>query len=185
VTFVARSLHGRTPRRRIKAVLSVGIATALVVVGLVVGASAASAAQATVDLGTAGSFAVLAGSTVTNTGPTVITDGDLGVSPGTSVTGFPPGDVPDGTIYTAGAVPAQAQNRSHHRLPRRGGRTLNEQRHGYGSRWHDVGGRRLHGVQFDGAQRNAHPYWVRQLGVHFPGGQHARHRILRARHRLC
>ena len=41
-------------------------------------------------LGTAGSFAVLAGTTVTNTGPSWIT-GQLGVAPGSAVTGFPPG----------------------------------------------------------------------------------------------
>jgi len=60
------------------------------------------------DLGQANSFGVLAGSAVTNTGPTVIV-GDLGVSPDTSVTGFPPGIV-IGAIHSADAVAGGAQS---------------------------------------------------------------------------
>ena len=46
--------------------------------------------QLPVVLASAANFAVLAGSTVTSTGLSKVT-GDLGVSPGTAVTGFPPG----------------------------------------------------------------------------------------------
>ena len=52
----------------------------------------------TIDLSCAANFAILAGSTVTNTGPTLIVNGDLGLSPGSAVTGFPPGTVVGGSI---------------------------------------------------------------------------------------
>lgn len=46
------------------------------------------AAATPIDLGTAGGFAVLAGSTITNTGATVINGGNVGVTPGNAITGF-------------------------------------------------------------------------------------------------
>jgi len=77
-------------------------------VALALLASDALAAQPPVGLGTANPFAVLAGSTVTNTGPSTI-NGNLGVSPGSAVTGFPPGTV-NGTIEKANGVASQAQS---------------------------------------------------------------------------
>ena len=66
-------------------------------------------AAAQISLGTAQNFGVLGGSTVTNTGATTVT-GDVGVSPGTAVTGFPPGLVVGGSIHNNDAVAVQAQS---------------------------------------------------------------------------
>jgi hypothetical protein len=68
--------------------------------------SAATGNPASVALGAAGAFAVLAGSTVTSTGATGLT-GDLGVSPGTAVTGFPPGTL-TGATHAGDATAATA-----------------------------------------------------------------------------
>ena len=52
--------------------------------------AAAATTQPTVVLASSADYAVLAGSTISNTGTTQVT-GDMGLSPGPSVTGFPPG----------------------------------------------------------------------------------------------
>ena len=71
-------------------------------------ASAGTAnAQAPVALGEAHGFAVLASAAVSNAGPTVV-NGDLGISPGTSLSGFPPGIV-NRTIHTTGSAAPHAQ----------------------------------------------------------------------------
>ena len=79
---------------------------ALLLAGIV--ALAATGAEAGIaPLGTAGSFAVLGGATVTNTGSSTIS-GNVGVTPGAAVTGFPPGHVTGGTIHSNDAVAIQA-----------------------------------------------------------------------------
>jgi hypothetical protein len=85
----------------------VALVSALVVLAF---AAVPIAAQASaVGLGTAQPFVVLSGAGVTNTGPSVL-NGDLGVSPGTSLSGFGLPAVVNGATHDNDAVAAQAQS---------------------------------------------------------------------------
>jgi type VI secretion system secreted protein VgrG len=85
------------------------LATTLLVMASFV-SSAHGAIVPTVNLGTVTQFSILAGTTVTNTGPTTVQH-DLGVSPGSAVVGFPPGTVtPPAAMHITDGVALQAQN---------------------------------------------------------------------------
>ncbi|MFF1876617.1 ice-binding family protein [Leifsonia sp. NPDC058230] len=92
-------------------IVTAGLLTAI---GLFAGSQSAQAAttiDGPVGLGTAASYGALAASELTNTGPTVVT-GDIGVSPGSSVTGFTgaPNGSFTGTLHQTDAAAAQAQS---------------------------------------------------------------------------
>ncbi|NNN09988.1 MAG: DUF3494 domain-containing protein, partial [Acidimicrobiaceae bacterium] len=90
---------------RIGGVLAISFSTLAAFVWAV---PSAGAATTNVNLGTASTFAVLAGSAITNTGSSVIT-GDIGLSPGTAITGFPPGIQSSGVTHTTDASALSAQ----------------------------------------------------------------------------
>src|SRR5579862_3907568 len=101
--FGARS---RSLRWGSVALLFAGTAITTVILSVAIEAPMASASPTGVGLGKATPFAVLGATEVTNTGASVIS-GDLGVSPGSSVTGTP--HVINGSIFAATAVAATAQ----------------------------------------------------------------------------
>jgi hypothetical protein len=99
----------RDPRRlvnirRSTSMFAIGVVSAVSLVGFA-GSSAYGAAS--INLGSATPDAVVAGTTITNTGSSVIT-GDISLSPGTSIVGFPPGTA-SGTTDAADATSLAAQ----------------------------------------------------------------------------
>ncbi|MDT4937407.1 MAG: hypothetical protein QOG80_1078 [Pseudonocardiales bacterium] len=98
------------PRPQMRAVsiaTVIALAVSAALLGVISSAAPASAATAPVDLGGAASYSVIGGETVTNTGPTVL-GGSLAVSPGSAVTGFPPGLV-GGATHAGDAQALQAE----------------------------------------------------------------------------
>jgi Ice-binding-like/Bacterial Ig-like domain len=70
------------------------------------GTGTGAAGPATINLGSAGNFAVMATASISSTGPVVI-NGDVGLAPGTSQ-GIPPAQV-NGTIHVNDPIVTQAQ----------------------------------------------------------------------------
>ncbi len=82
----------------------------LLLVGMMVVPAMRVSAQTPVALNTTSNFAVLAGTTITNTGTTTIS-GDVGLSPGTAITGQAQMVIATGdSFYVADSVALQAQN---------------------------------------------------------------------------
>jgi hypothetical protein len=95
--------------RHIRAVTVAGFVMGISIL-LLAGTPASAAIVPTVPLGTSANYSVLGASTVTNTGPSTLAQ-SLGLWPGTSITGFPPGLVtPPGTTDTTNAAAHQAQS---------------------------------------------------------------------------
>lgn len=86
------------PMSRVRKFAIPALAVGLGIAISVAGASQAYAYPTSVSLGAAQGFAVLGHTTVTNTGPSLIS-GDLGVTPGSSAPGFPPGQMLTGNIH--------------------------------------------------------------------------------------
>lgn len=104
------------------ALIAIAVIAGVVVYYVAYRPGTGSCTQNTVALGSSANFAVLAYSTVTNNGKTNVT-GDLGLSPGTSVTGFPPGTV-TGTQHITDPTAATAQTEAKAAYNDAQGRTL-------------------------------------------------------------
>ena len=109
--------------------------------------SAGAAIVPTVPLGTAAAYSVLGGSTVTNTGPSIL-NRSLGLAPGSSITGFPPGTVL-GTVNQTNAAAAQAKGNLTAAYLNAAGRPIN------GTTTADLGGKNLQAGVYSGPSKGA------------------------------
>lgn len=111
ITLAASTEYTKMKKSRAHAsrLLPPAVIASVVALGMLAVGGASAGGLAPVGLGTAEPFAVLAGTpSVTNVGPTIIT-GNVGIHPGASVTGFPPGTV-NGTIHEGDEVALQAKS---------------------------------------------------------------------------
>jgi len=99
----------KTPKK----MQSISLLLTLFLAVMMAAPTSSMAAQPTVDLGTTSTFAVLAGSTITNTGTTTISGtvgGDVGLYPGTEFTGRSSVVLAGGSVHLADAVAIKAKD---------------------------------------------------------------------------
>ena len=128
-----------------------------------------------IDLGCAAPFAILAGSTITSTGPSII-NGDVGLSAGTALVGFPPGII-NGTkeittpiaataklCLTSAFLDGQSRSLNAISLPGQlGGLTLAPGLYSNSST-SGISGTGANGILTLDAQGNANAVWIFQMG---------------------
>ncbi|MFD9561033.1 ice-binding family protein [Streptomyces sp. NPDC059994] len=169
------------PRRTLSVWIAAVTAVAMAAVVLAVTPTRANAVASPVLLGTAASFGVLAGATVTNTGPTVVNGLHVGVSPGAAITGFQTSDggpgivTPPGVLHRADAVAGQAKTDLNTAYNQAAGQTMTDAT--YNDAPHEFGGQTLTpglyranssagitGTLTLDAQGNSSAVWVFQIG---------------------
>ncbi|MCK9640657.1 MAG: ice-binding family protein [Prolixibacteraceae bacterium] len=128
-----------------------------------------------IDLGCAAPFAILAGSTITSTGPSIVT-GDVGLSPGSALIGFPPGIINGAKeittpvaaaaklCLTSAYIDGQSRSLNAISLPGQlGGLTLAPGLYSNSST-SGISGTGANGILTLDAQGNANAVWIFQIG---------------------
>ncbi|MBW8324271.1 MAG: ice-binding family protein [Prolixibacteraceae bacterium] len=130
-----------------------------------------------IDLSCVEPFAILAGSTIVSTGPSIV-NGDMGLSPGSALVGFPPG-INNGTIHidpvaaaaklclTAAYIEGQGRSLNRISLPGQlGGLTLAPGLYSNSSTT-GISGTGANGILTLDAQGDANAVWIFQIGSTF------------------